>query len=104
MSDKMTPVYSGGLMYEYALEPNNFGIVKIPSAESSTVEEQDGFSKYASALSANPAPTGNGGFTSTTAAVACPTKDENWLVDSTLLPAIPEGAKKVRFFLHTYTT
>jgi hypothetical protein len=95
MSDKMTSVYSGGLMYEYALEPNDFGIVKISSAKASSVQEQDGFDKFASALKANPAPTGDGGFTSTTNSVPCPTKDENWLVDSTLLPAIPEGAKKV---------
>jgi hypothetical protein len=95
MSDKMTSVYSGGLMYEYALEPNNFGIVKIPSAKGSDVDEQDGFDEFAKALKENPAPTGDGGFTATTNSVACPTKDENWLVDSTLLPAIPEGAMKV---------
>ncbi|KAK4122379.1 glycoside hydrolase family 72 protein [Parathielavia appendiculata] len=95
MGDKMTSVYSGGLMYEYALEENGYGIVKIPSPEASTVQEQDGFAKFASALKANPAPTGNGGFTSTTHSVACPTKDANWLVDSTLLPAIPDGAKKL---------
>jgi hypothetical protein len=99
MSDKMTGVYSGGLMYEYALEENGYGIAKISNSKASSgVQEQDGFAKFASALKANPAPTGNGGFTSTTSSVPCPTKDGNWLVDSTLLPAIPEGAKKVRFF------
>ncbi|SPQ22085.1 6c4a97ef-3d61-433b-8566-22f8f43f90ce [Thermothielavioides terrestris] len=91
MSSDMTPVYSGGLMYEYALEDNGYGIVKI---DGDKVEEQPEFKKFASALSANPAPTGDGGFTSTTKAVACPTKDANWLVDTTLLPAIPENAKK----------
>ncbi|KAK3945986.1 Glucanosyltransferase-domain-containing protein [Diplogelasinospora grovesii] len=93
MSSEMTGVYSGGLMYEYALEANNFGIVKIPSPQASTVQEEAGFTKFASAMSAYPAPTGNGGFTSTTNSAACPTKDANWLVDSTLLPAIPDGAK-----------
>lgn len=95
MSPDMTSVYSGGLMYEYAMEPNNFGIVKIPDAGGSTVNEQAGFAKFAKALSANPAPTGDGGFTSTTKGAACPTKDANWLVDSTLLPAIPKDAIKV---------
>ncbi|KAL2139797.1 hypothetical protein VTI28DRAFT_4682 [Corynascus sepedonium] len=94
MSDEMTSVYSGGLMYEYSLEDNGFGIVKIPDAKSSTVKEQKEFSKLAKALKKNPAPEGDGGFTSTTASVACPTKDSNWLVEGTLLPAIPEGAKK----------
>lgn len=101
MSNKMTPVYSGGLMYEYSLEENGYGIVKIDKPDSTTVEEQKEFSKFAKALKENPPPEGDGGFTSTTNSVPCPTKDANWLVDSTLLPAIPDGAKKVGpfFFL-----
>lgn len=91
----MTSVYSGGLMYEYTLEANGYGIVKIPSAKSSVVEELDGFTKFANALAANPAPLGDGGFTSTTNSVPCPTKKWDWLVDTTLLPAIPENAKSV---------
>ncbi|ERT01723.1 uncharacterized protein SPSK_05276 [Sporothrix schenckii 1099-18] len=90
MNKEMTGVYSGGLMYEYALEVNKFGIASI---DGSSVSELPQFTKFASALSANPAPTGDGGFTSTTNTQACPTKDADWLVDSTLLPAIPEDAK-----------
>ncbi|KAL1869422.1 hypothetical protein VTK73DRAFT_3159 [Phialemonium thermophilum] len=90
MSPEMTGVYSGGLMYEYALEANKYGIAKI---EGSKVSELPEFAKFASALSKYPAPTGDGGAVSTTNAVPCPTKDPNWLVDSTLLPAIPEKAK-----------
>jgi hypothetical protein len=92
MNAEMTSVYSGGLMYEYSQEANDFGIVQISG---SSVSELPEFAAFASALSANPAPTGDGGFTSTTAAASCPTKDANWLVDSTLLPAIPDGAKQV---------
>ncbi|KAK4157727.1 glycoside hydrolase [Chaetomidium leptoderma] len=94
MSDKMTGVYSGGLMYEYTLEKNGFGIAKIASPKAASVQPQDGFAKFAKALKANPAPSGDGGFTATTRSVACPTKDADWLLDSTLLPAIPEGAMK----------
>ncbi|CAK7273197.1 1,3-beta-glucanosyltransferase [Sporothrix epigloea] len=89
MSSEMTSVYSGGLMYEYALEVNNFGIASI---QGSSVSELPAFTKFASALSANPAPTGDGGFTSTTNSQACPTKDSDWLIDSTLLPAMPADA------------
>jgi len=99
MGKDMTAVYSGGLMYEYAMEENGFGIVKIPDANSPTVEPQSGFDKLASALAAHPAPSGIGGASPTTHAVPCPTKDANWLVDSTLLPAIPEEAKAVGFRL-----
>lgn len=96
MSKQMTSVYSGGLMYEYAMEVNGYGIVDIPSRNGPTVKELPGFARYASALAANPPPSGNGGASPTThAASACPTADSNWLVDSTLLPAMPEGAKAV---------
>ncbi|KAJ9141643.1 1,3-beta-glucanosyltransferase [Pleurostoma richardsiae] len=91
MSDEMTFVYSGGLLYEYSKEDNDFGIVTI---DGTSVDESDDFTKYASALSANPAPTGDGGFTSTTNSVACPTADSEWLIDTTALPAIPAAAEK----------
>ncbi len=98
MGKEMTSVYAGGLMYEYSLEENGFGIVKIPGAESQNVEEQEEFNKFAKALAAYPAPSGNGGASPSSHGVACPTKDENWLIDTTLLPAIPEAAKPVSDF------
>jgi hypothetical protein len=92
MNSEMTSVYSGGLLYQYSEEKENpgYGIVTISG---SSVNEGDQFAKFASALSSNPAPTGAGGASSSSSSVACPTKDANWLVDSTLLPAIPDGAK-----------
>ncbi|KAK3988295.1 Glucanosyltransferase-domain-containing protein [Cladorrhinum sp. PSN332] len=93
MSSKMTHVYSGGLMYEYAMEENGYGIAKIPGAKSPNVQEEDGFKKFADALAANPAPKGDGGFTSTTHSLSCPTKDSEWLVDTDKLPAIPTNAR-----------
>lgn len=91
MSNDMTPVYSGGLVYEYSIEGNGFGMVKISG--NSVVTEED-FDHYKSALSKYPTPTGDGGFTSTTNSVSCPTNDNDWLVTDTLLPAIPTGALK----------
>jgi 1,3-beta-glucanosyltransferase GAS5 len=91
MSSQMTSVYSGGLLYEYALEPNNFGIVSVSGSQASELPD---FGTFKSALAANPAPTGNGGFTSATSATACPTKDAHWRVEGTGLPAIPDGARK----------
>ncbi|XXH03377.1 hypothetical protein Hte_009775 [Hypoxylon texense] len=94
MSDQMSSVYSGGLMYEYSREGNGFGIVELDGSSTSVTEESE-FSKFASALSKYPAPTGNGGFTSTTASVACPTVDDVWDLEdwgASALPAIPNGA------------
>ncbi|KAI1344811.1 glycoside hydrolase family 72 protein [Xylariaceae sp. FL0016] len=94
MSDDMSAVYSGGLMYEYSKEGNDFGIVSISGDD---VTEEDDFTKFKSALAKYPAPSGNGGASSTTASVACPTVDDIWALGTwgaSALPAIPENAKK----------
>ncbi|KAI1820479.1 glycoside hydrolase family 72 protein [Xylaria intraflava] len=98
MNSEMTGVYSGGLLYEYSNEGNGYGIVDISgTGGSATVKESDQFGLFKSALAKYPAPSGNGGFTSTTKAVACPTTDSIWDLGSwgeTALPAIPDAAKK----------
>ncbi|KAI7777816.1 hypothetical protein LA080_003015 [Diaporthe eres] len=91
MNSEMTGVYSGGLVYEYSDEGNGYGIVSISG---DSVSEKSDFAAYSTALSKNPAPTGDGGFTSTTNSQACPSADSDWLVSNTLLPAIPTGASK----------
>lgn len=94
MSEDMTGVYSGGLMYEYSLEENDFGIVTI---DGDSVEEEPEFKKMASAYSEYPAPTGDGGFVSTTNSVTCPTTDSTWDLGDwgvSALPAMPTDAEK----------
>ncbi|KAL2104951.1 hypothetical protein VUR80DRAFT_9263 [Thermomyces stellatus] len=92
MSDDMTGVYSGGLMYEYSMEDNDYGIVEIKGDK---VEElQPEFSNLAKAMSKYPAPSGDGGAAKTSAAVECPTMDSNWEVDPDILPVIPKEAQK----------
>ncbi|ROV96280.1 hypothetical protein VMCG_07716 [Cytospora schulzeri] len=91
MSDDMTPVYSGGLVYEYSEGGSGYGIVSI---DGDSVSTKSDFAAYSTALAKNPAPTGDGGFTSTTNSATCPSADSNWLVSDTALPAIPTGAEK----------
>ena len=93
MSDEMTSVYSGGLMYEYTYEENKFGIVKVDGSDSK-VEKLDGFAKFSSALSKYPMATGSGGAASSTHSVACPTKDSIWEVDPSEVPLMPTQAQK----------
>ncbi|KAK4125621.1 glycoside hydrolase family 72 protein [Parathielavia appendiculata] len=102
MHSNMTSVYSGGLMYEYTMEANKYGIVEIEGGQENGGKDQTGerkelpeFAAFSSALAAYPAPTGDGGYTSTTTSQACPTADEHWAIEETTLPEIPEGAKKV---------
>lgn len=89
MSDDMTGVYSGGLMYEYSMEDNKYGIVEI---EGEKVKELKEFGNLAKAMKKYPAPSGDGGAAKTTQAVECPTQDADWEVDPDILPAIPKEA------------
>ncbi|KAI1851084.1 hypothetical protein JX265_002869 [Neoarthrinium moseri] len=92
MNSEMTGVYSGGLVYEYSKEGNGFGMVEL-SGDSTDVTEDGDFSAFKSALAEYPTPTGNGGFTSTTNSVNCPSEDPDWMVKDDTLPAIPDDAK-----------
>jgi hypothetical protein len=101
MHSNMTHVYSGGLMYEYSMEPNKFGIVKIKDGDKNGGVDQTGdreelkeFKAYADALKKWPAPKGDGGYSTENKASTCPERDEHWDVDPKKLPLIPEGAKK----------
>jgi len=95
MSSNMTSVYSGGLMYEYTYEENKFGIVTIPDKQQyGPRTELPEFEAFAKAMANNPAPKGDGGYTATTKASECPAKDANWIVEGTLLPKLPDGAKE----------
>lgn len=91
MSDDMTGVYSGGLMYEYSVEENEYGIVTLSGDD---VETSDEYDLFKSALSKYPAPTGNGGAASTSHAVDCPTSEAVWQVNPSLVPEMPQEAEK----------
>lgn len=91
MSEEMTGVYSGGLMYEYSLEDNDYGIVKI---EDDKVNRQKEFSIFKEALEKYPMPKGDGGASSESHGVDCPPKDPSWQVDPKMIPEMPEEAQK----------
>ncbi|GKT45132.1 1,3-beta-glucanosyltransferase gel1 [Colletotrichum spaethianum] len=91
MNSEMTGVYSGGLMYEYSMEANNYGIVNISG---STVTELTEYANFKSALSKYPTPTGDGGAAKTSHAADCPTSDAAWQVDPSEIPTIPKDAEK----------
>jgi 1,3-beta-glucanosyltransferase GAS5 len=91
-STDMTPVYSGGLVYEYSQEPSNYGLVEI---NGDSVSELPDFDALMQAFAGTANPEGDGGYNSTGGASGCPAySPPNWDVQSDALPAIPEGAKK----------
>ncbi|EEP75440.1 glycolipid-anchored surface protein 5 [Uncinocarpus reesii 1704] len=91
-SEKMTPVYSGGLVYEYTQEPSNYGLVDLGGDKPKKLDDFDTLKK---AFAGTKNPSGDGGYNSTGGANPCPKKNApNWDVDDDALPAIPEPAKK----------
>jgi len=86
----MAAVYSGGLVYEYSEEGNNYGLVTINS--DTAVTPNDDFSALKTAYGKTSNPTGDGGYSSTNKASDCPAQSPTWNVTSDALPAIPSGA------------
>ncbi|KAF2222401.1 1,3-beta-glucanosyltransferase gel1 [Elsinoe ampelina] len=95
--NEMTPVYSGGLVYEYTEEGNLYGIVSVSG---SRVTTENDFDDLAREFRENPAPQGDGGARLDAGqANACPAVSEDWNLEAfpgELLPSLPEGAE--RFF------
>ncbi|KAJ4307602.1 1,3-beta-glucanosyltransferase [Fusarium piperis] len=91
MSDEMTGVYSGGLMYEYSYEDNDFGIVRISGDSVRTTDE---YKLLKDALKNYPMPTGSGGASKSTHGVECPAREAVWQVDPDLVPEMPSQANK----------
>jgi len=90
-SSQMTPVYSGGLVYEYSQEEANYGLVDISG---SSVSERPDFTALQTAYKGTAAPSGDGGYKTAGSASNCPPAAANWAVSGTLLPIMPAGAQK----------
>ena len=83
----MSSVYSGGIAYEYSLEPNEYGIVEI---NGDSVEELEDFDSLKEAYDAVVLPSGDGGAKEEGEASECPAQSEIWDVEDDSLPAVPE--------------
>jgi hypothetical protein len=94
-SEKMTSVYSGGLAYEYTVEPNGYGIVEVGS--DGTIKPNDDFERLKAAYKATDNPTGDGGYKKDGKASECPDVSDDWQVGEfgTTLPAMPSKATKL---------
>ena len=85
----MTMVYSGGMMYEYSQEGNDYGIVTITG---DSVTKSQEYNNFKAALAKYPPPTGNGGAASSSHSVACPSPNSAWTIDTEALPVMPSQA------------
>ena len=88
----MTSVYSGGLVYEYSEEGNNYGLVTINGGSVSTNQD---FQNLMQMYKNTSDPSGTGGYNATGGASGCPAYDSpNWVVMNDSLPAITAPAKQ----------
>lgn len=91
-SEKMTNVYSGGLVYEYSLEPNKYGLVEIKDGK---VKKLDDFDVLKDAFEKTKNPKGDGNYNKNPEPAECPKYNPPaWDVEDKALPAIPKPAKK----------
>lgn len=89
----MTPVFSGGLVYEYSNEPNNYGLVSIDNLNSTDVTKLGDFDRLKSAFEKTPIPDNDGGYLKDGQASECPPKTNQWEASNDI-PPMPDSASK----------
>ncbi|KAI1437407.1 family 72 glycoside hydrolase [Xylaria sp. CBS 124048] len=82
--DKMTPVFSGGIVYMYFEEKNDYGVVKVDGDSANTMKNYDVLrSKLADV---KPSSTAMDAYKPTNSPAACPPISKDWKVSQTLPP------------------
>ncbi|KKY27274.1 putative beta-glucanosyltransferase [Phaeomoniella chlamydospora] len=83
--DEMTEVFSGGIVYMYFQEENDYGIVSIDGSSASTMAD---YSNLQSQLAKVTTVTGvnSASYTPSNSPAACPTVDSDWAASSDLPP------------------
>ncbi|KAI0551118.1 family 72 glycoside hydrolase [Xylaria curta] len=88
-SDKMTGVFSGGIVYMFHEEENDYGVAKVNGDSVSTLKNYDVLKTKLAA--AKPSSTAMSAYQPTNSPAACPAVQENWKVAKTL-PPTPDSA------------
>lgn len=90
-SDAMATVFSGGLVYEYSNETNNYGLVQISDDGTSVTKLTDYYNlkkEYASVSN----PEGDGGYSTSYDISECPSYSKGIWEANTTLPDMPAAA------------
>ncbi|KAJ1918576.1 1 3-beta-glucanosyltransferase gel4 [Mycoemilia scoparia] len=90
----MTGTFSGGFMYMYSEEANNYGVISV-GKDGSETKKTDDFDNFKNALSkVDPKGVNISKYSSDKKASQCPKKSDAWPIDSDTLPPTPkEGSR-----------
>ncbi|KAH7586679.1 hypothetical protein B1J92_G00286g [Nakaseomyces glabratus] len=83
----MTDVWSGGIVYMYFQEANNYGLVSIDGSSVKTLEDFNYYSKEIHSIS--PSSVNSKTYTPTATSLACPSTNQYWKA-ATNLPPTPQ--------------
>ena len=90
---EMTPVFSGGLVYEYSNEANNYGLVEIDTLNAKDVTMLGDFDRLKAAFENTPIPEDDGGYKTDGKPSECPPNTKDWEALSDV-PPMPDSARK----------
>lgn len=91
-SSQMSNVFSGGLVYEYSNEANNYGLVDLSSDNLSVTTNQD-FDNLKKQYASVSLPANNGGYQTGLPVSNCPPQSDTWKASNNI-PDTPKGALK----------
>ncbi|CAR21776.1 KLTH0B09834p [Lachancea thermotolerans CBS 6340] len=83
-SDDMTDVWSGGIVYMYFEEANNYGLVSVSGDKVSTLSDYSYYSEEIKSVS--PTSVNSKTYTVSNATLSCPATNSNWKAATSLPP------------------
>lgn len=87
-SNDMTGVVSGGIVYMYFQEANNYGLVSVVNEQASTMKNYNALKTRVA--SATPSSTASSAYTPTNTPAACPQLSNTWQASDSL-PPLPDS-------------
>jgi len=88
-STDMTDVISGGIVYMYFQEANDYGLVSVSGSSASTMKDYDTLKTRMASV--NPSSTSMAAYNPTNTPAACPELSRDWRVKGEVLPPTPDS-------------